>query len=290
MLTVRRCAVLVPLFLACVWAVAVGASAQTADPSKYKVTTRVAKLQVDVAGYVETRLLKDTTSDCFPGERWIQTNRFEFETGGYVNQTITNISGRGFPTTTTSTFSRAAGRTLVEGDISDYKATNYCSGEQQKLDGAPTCTKHAGKLAVALTPGGLPDPDEELAPLNGRPLLLSLKRAGGGKDAVRCIGPGAGQVTGKDTGAAIATTSIVPGISAILPANLDAVKVFAIRRGQRVRRTIVIDGPCRSVKVTVLVPPGRSPDPGALNADGDCRLVGKVVLTLRARPAARRKG
>lgn len=263
----------------------VTAGAATKPPTVPKLKTRIAKLKVDVAGYVETRLLHDTTSDCFPGERWIQTNRFIFETGKFVNLSVTNIAGQGFRTTTTrSSFSRSAGRTTVEGEISDYKTTNYCKGEQQKLDGAPSCAaKNIGKLAVALTPGEAPSENDELTPLSGRPLLLSLKRVGGGRDAVRCFGRGAGQVTGKDTDAAIVTTSFVPGLSVIVPANLDAIKVFDLRAKARLRRAVVIDGPCTNVEVTVVAPPGRSPNPGALNADSDCRLFGKIVVTVRPR-------
>ncbi len=285
MSTPRRLVVLCALIaVGAAGAVSATAATKPPNPATYKIKTRIAKLQVDVAGYVETRLLHDTTSDCFPGERWIQTNTFDFETGRYVNLSVTNISGQGFPTTTTSSFSRNAGRTTKESTISDYKATNYCKGEQEKLDGPPVCApKSTGKLSVALTPGEIPGENDELAPLNGRPLLLSLKRAGSGRDAARCIGPGASQVSGKDTDAAIVGTSIVPGLSVIVPANLDAIKVFNLRAKARLRRVIVIDGPCSNVKVTVLAPPGRSPDPGALNADSDCRLVGKIVLTVRPR-------
>lgn len=266
--------------------VAVTAGAATKRPTTVpKVRTRIAKLQVDVAGYVEKRQLHDTASDCFPGERWIQTNTFDFETGRFVDVSVRNISGPGIPSVVTSTFSKTVGRAKVAGKISDYKATNYCSGEQRKLDGPPTCSATSGRVAVALTPGNIPDPDAELAPLKGRPLLLTVRRVGGGRDALTCLGGSAESLSGPDTDAAIVTLSSAAGVSEILPANLDAVRVFAIRRGRPMRRAIIISGPCSKTQVRVVPPPGSAPAPGALNADGDCRITGKVVLTVRARPA-----
>ncbi len=269
--------------------VALGAtiSAQAAtrppSPSSYKVKTKIAKLQVDVAGYVETRRLKDTTSDCFPGERWIQTNTFDFETGRYVNLSIKTIKAPGVPAITTSSFSKAGGTATVKGAISDYRSTNYCKEAPAKLEGPPTCATNRGKIAIALTPGDVPEDDGELAPLRGRPLNVVIKRAGGGKDPAACTGTGAQSVSGKDTAVSVVGTSPVAAIADILPTGLDTIKVFAIRKNQRMRRAIVIDGPCSKVRVVTTPPPGASPSPGALNADGDCWLTGKVVLTIRSR-------
>ena len=58
-------------------------------------------------------------------------------------------------------------------------------------------------------------------------------------------------------------------------------KVFNLRRNKRLRKVIVIDGPCASVTAGAYAPPAHSPDRGSLNADGDCRLTGKVVLNVR---------
>jgi hypothetical protein len=283
MVTLRRLLVLSALIAAGSAGAASVGTAATPPPSKYKVKTRIAKLQVDVAGYVETRLLHDTTSDCFPGERWIQTNRFTFETGNYVNLSINNISAPGIPSVTTSPFSRVVGTAKVAGAISDYESTNYCNSAPQKLEGAPECRDSSGKIAVALTPGDVPDEEDDLTPLRGKPLSLTIRRAGAGRDAARCFGNGASSVTGKDAKLAVVGTSPLPGIAEILPANLDAIKVFAIRKNQRIKRAIVIQGPCSKVRVTAGPPPGATPSPGGLNADGDCWLIGKVVLTIRSR-------
>ncbi len=46
---------------------------------------------------------------------------------------------------------------------------------------------------------------------------------------------------------AVVTTSFSPGASEILPSGLGAIKVFSLRRNKRLRKVIVIDGPCSSV-------------------------------------------
>ncbi|WP_354701439.1 hypothetical protein DSM112329_01753 [Paraconexibacter sp. AEG42_29] len=267
---------------------AVAVTAAAAPKSKVpKVRTRIAKLQLNVAGYVEMRQLKDTASDCFPGERWIQTNTFSFETGRFVNVSVKNVSVPGYGSVATSTFSPTVGRAKVDSGITAYKATNYCKGTPAKLDGPPTCSSSSGKIAVALTPGEIPEGagEDDPAPLAGRPLLLSVRRAGGGRDALGCLGGGPESLSGPNADLSIVTTSIAPGVSEVLPANLDAVKVFAIRARQTMKRAIVISGPCTKTTVKVVPPPGAAPNSGNLNADGDCWMTGKVIVTVRPRPA-----
>ncbi len=158
-----------------------------------KVKTKVAHLEVDVAGYVETRKLKDTTSDCFPGVTYTQTNRFEFETGRYVPITISNISLPGHDSVMTSRFSKAGGTATVEGLLSGYRTTNYClPTAPQKEPERPKCKKLRGKIAVALTPGGSTINDE-LVTLGGTRLMLSIERRGGGSEDLTCAGAGASE-------------------------------------------------------------------------------------------------
>ena len=77
---------------------------------------------------------------------------------------------------------------------------------------------------------------------------------------------------------------IGPGIADVLPAKLDAVKLFSLRAGRRVRRVTTASGPCDSVTVRVATSgAGASPGPARVNADGDCFLRAKVVLSIRAR-------
>jgi hypothetical protein len=66
-------------------------------------------------------------------------------------------------------------------------------------------------------------------------------------------------------------------------ADLDAIKAFDLCARARLRRAVVIDGACSNVKPTGLAPPGQSPHAGALNVGSDCRLVGKIVVTVRPR-------
>ncbi len=285
MLSVRAAAALLVTCLLGAALSSVPAGAATIpNPSKFKIRTKIAKLQVDVAGYIETRRLTHTVSDCHPGEHYIQTNRFVFETGNYVNVSVKAISAPGLDTVMTSRFSKAVGTAKTAGTVSDYRSTNHCAPSAPvKLPGPPACVTNAGKLAVALTPGDEPAADGDLAPLAGRPLMLSLLRKGGGNQAPTCTGEGAGSISGEDTRLAVVGTSLGPGVSAVLPARLDAIKVFNIRANRRMRRVVVVSGSCRSVSVRVSDPPGGSPNPGALNADGDCWMTGKVVLTLRSR-------
>ena len=88
---------------------------------------------------------------------------------------------------------------------------------------------------------------------------------------------------GVDGDLAVVTTSLAPAVSEILPSGLEFFNLYRMRSGQRVLKVIVIDGPCASVFARVRKPPGPSPKPGALARDGDCRLTGKVVVTVRRR-------
>ena len=191
-------------------------------------------------------MLKDSTSDCFPGVTYTQTNRFEFETGRYVPITISNISLPGHDSVMTSRFSKAGGTATVEGLLSGYRTTNYClPTAPQKEPDRPKCKKLRGKIAVALTPGGSTINDE-LVTLGGTRLMLSIERRGGGSEDPTCAGAGASSVQSVDKNAVV-TTSFSPAATEILPTGLGAVKVFSLRRNKRLRKVIVIDGPCASV-------------------------------------------
>ena len=274
--------------VAVVSAVAGAAQAGAAKiPAVPKVHQKLAKLDVDVAGFVETRALVDTTSKCYPGRSFIQTNTFTFETGDYVRTYIKSISGDGIPTVITSPFSRTVGSATLEGAISDYRLTNYCAPHAEDPEPLPPICpkKRHGKIAVALTAVPLDDTAEgDLTPLGkGAPLMLSIRRTGGGKDRTDCYGKGAQSVTGPDTGTAVVGTSPMPAaVSEVLPTRLATIKLFNLRRHKRLRSVIVLDGPCDAVRASVIPAPGDgSPRPGALNADGDCWLTGKVVLSVR---------
>ena len=259
------------------------ATASAAAPTIPKPPkVKVAKVEIEVAGFVEIRRLVDTTSDCFPGVTYVQTNRFEFETGRYVRTKISNISFPGRDSVITSPFSRASGSATIEGLISGYRTTNYCTLPKAPEPEEPRCDRSGRlKIAVALTPGGIPG-DGDLVGLGGSRLMLSIFRHGLYVDDPSCPGGVAERVRGVDADTAVVSTSLAPGVSEVLPSGVGAIKVFNLGRRERLRRVIVIDGPCRSVRARALMPPGDSPAPGALNADGDCWLRGKVVLSVRA--------
>src|SRR3954451_2697072 len=98
--------------------VLLGAATTSAAPPRVK--TKVAKLDVDVAGYVVTDRLHDTKSDCFPGQRWLQPNEFTFESGRPVPVKLTNVSLPGVDPVTTSSLSNPAGPAVSKGSLSEY--------------------------------------------------------------------------------------------------------------------------------------------------------------------------
>lgn len=273
--------------LAATAAAPAGAATAPQLPKVPKVKTRIAKVQISLTGYVETRLLHDTTSDCFPGERWIQTNRYDFRTGGFRNISMKRITGDGFDPVVTSPFSAPAGSARIAGAISEYRTTNHCAPTAPgPVDPAPDCTETSGKTSISMQEGVVRGAREDgLVPLTQTPLMLAIRRTGGGKDAARCVGPGAAQVSGEDTEKAVVTTSIMPGIPAVIvPSGFSVIKVFNIRPGQRLRKAIVVSGPCSNVALRAVPAPGGAPGPGGLNADGDCFLTGKITYTITPRP------
>lgn len=284
--TIRRFAASLTLLVAL--AALTAATAEAANtPQVPKVKTRIAKVQIKMSGYVETRLLHDTTSDCFPGEHWVQTNRYDFGTGGFVNISMKRITGDGFDPVVTSPFSRAVGTARIEGKISDYRTTNHCPPTAPgKVAPAPECAKTSGKTSISMQEGVVPGAREDgLMPLTQTPLMLAIRRTGGGKDADACVGPGASQVSGEDTERAVVTTSMMPGVPAVIvPSGFSVIKVFSIRPGQRLRKAIVVSGPCSNVSLRAVPAPGGAPGPGGLNADGDCFLTGKITYTITPRP------
>lgn len=284
MFTLRRCA-LVLIAIAVAATAGTGMAAASSAPKIPKIKTRIAKVQINVSGYVETRVLHDTTSDCFPGERWIQTNRYDFASGGFVNVSMKRVTGDGFDPIVTSPFSKRGGSAKIAGSISEYRTTNYCTGEQAKNAPAPVCSSTSGSTSVSLQEGVVPKAgDDDLQPLTSTPLMLAIQRHGGGRDADGCVGPGASQVSGEDTERSVVSTSMAPAVSLVVPSGLSVIKVFGIRPGQRMRRAILVSGPCSNVSLSTVPAPGSAPPAGGLNADGDCFLTAKLSYTITPRP------
>lgn len=259
------------------------ASAATASPSAMDIRTKVAKLDVDVVGYVVSDRLHDTKSDCAPGQRWIQTNEFTFEAGKPARVNLTNVSVPGMDSVMTSTLSKPTGSAVSKGSVSDYSETNYCPPTApEKLGPQPACVRNAGKLRVSLMPGEIPAEQDGLAGLNGRPVSVGLYRSGGGANGDTCIGTPAGSFVGPgDLSAALVSPSMAPGFAAILPAKLDAIRLFNLRRGTTIRRGITAFGPCARVKYGVSAVQGATPPGPTLNADSDCFLRAKILVTIR---------
>ena len=239
-----------------------------------KVQTKT--IQVDLAGYVEVAQLYDTTGRCSPGEHWIQTNRFVFETGTWATLRVSRIPLPGEAPVVTSTASRPQGDATTTGSITDYRATNYCSGEKAKLDGPPACGKNAGKARVSLVPGSLAD--DQLAPLGGQPLLLTIWRAGGGTVPIPCAAAGA-TITNDTFDNTLVTTAIASGPAVSVGANLDDTRIFALKGSKRIRRAVTISGPCDKTTVDL----GGTPGPSRLQKSGDCWYRRRIVATLRAK-------
>jgi hypothetical protein len=242
--------------------------------------TTIVRLQMDVAGYVEARQLHNTKSDCWPGVSYIQTNRFQFETGTWVNSILSNVSTPGTDGIITSAGSKPSGSASTQGLISDWSTSNYCDRPADPEPAQPACAKSNGKIMVGLTEGAI-EMNGDLPTLAGKSLLVTITRVGGAIDPATCIGLQAGSIVGPDAEQSGVTTSYTPGISESLTTGLTAIKVFNLKKGKTLRRTIVIDGPCATVSVKAGSDAAAVPNPGGLNADGDCWMTGKVVFSLR---------
>lgn len=275
------------LALACLAGLLLAAAQATtaATPKKVpKIKTRIAKVQIDVSGYVETRKLHDTTSDCFAGESWTQINRYTFDSGRFVNVNLKRVTGEGFDPIVTSSFS-TAGTANVAGRITGYRTTNNCTGEKGPVRPEPQCSSTTGKTAVSLQEAPLvPVGEDDPTPLRSNPLMIAILRKGGGRDPLECLGAGAQSLTGEAVSTAVVTTSAAPAVSVILPAGISVLKLFGIRRGQKISRAAIVTGPCSRAAVRVVTGAGPSPSPGPLNADGDCQIAGKLRYTIRPRP------
>lgn len=280
-----------PAVAAALLALPTPAGSATRIPGNVK--TRIAKVQITVKGYMEMRKLTDTTSDCYPGESWTQTNRFDFDTRRFVNISLQRVTGDGFDPVVTSPFTIATGAARVAGGITGYKTTNYCTSPPVKNRPEPTCAPvHSGRVKISLQEVQPPaSGDEELTPLSaGNKLQVVVFRTGIGLDDPECVGGGPNSLGGAAAEQSIATTSIAPGVAVALPAGITTIKLFGIRRGQTFHRTAIVSGPCSKPTVRVVPGSGSSPAPGPLNADSDCQFAGKLTYTIRPRPLPKTKG
>ena len=270
------------LVLLCAATVGLSASPASAAAPTKPGGTKTVRVSVDVAGFVEVVTLTDTTSDCYPGIRYRQTNKVTFETGKGATVRLTNVSLPGTDGILTSTFSPPVGSAKVGGSLSDQHTTNYCKGEQQQLPPFPSCTSTAGKVSVSLQNAGM-DVDGDLVGLNGKWLNLAVQRADGENDDPTCMGRGPDQLTGRQTKGAVVSSSFAPSVFLSVPTGIGSIALFTAKKGKRFQRATVFSGPCTSVSLSNHAGSGpAAPDP-VVNADGDCFLTGKVVMTITKR-------
>jgi hypothetical protein len=279
----RQVLVAACLLLSVVIAAQATAATSIPNPSKFKLRTRIAKLEVRTSGQMRIQRLTDTVSDCFPGQHYIQQNTFTFNSGGWLPVRIKTISAPNQNSVTTSPFSPVGGTAATRGEILDYRETNYCKGEQQKLPPVPGCRSSSGRISVALQEldDSSSDP-EQLAGLGGRRLMLAIQRKGGSADPVACLGGGPENLSGHpDAGRATASTSMAPGVGEILPTDLEAIKIFSLRKEKRLKLHITVQGVCSGATIRVSTSGSGSPTLPAPVADGDCTFAGYVDATVR---------
>ncbi len=242
------------------------------------------KLDLDVAGYVEVRQLVDTTDKCSPGVTYTQTNEYTFETGKYLGTRLVHIAVPGTDAVLTGAFSRAAGSANITGGLTGYRTTNYCAPTKKDPEPLrPTCLKTRGKTRVALVPAAKQVFDvDDLVPLDHQRMMLTVLRSGGAWGLGSCSGARAIEIfPSADTSTAYVTTSWHPGVSLVLPTGLGSVKLFNLKKKDRLQRSINLAGPCDSVRVNTLPGSLGGAPAGQLNADGDCWVRAKIVLSVR---------
>lgn len=94
-------------------------------------------------------------------------------------------------------------------------------------------------------------------------------------------GGGADSLSGPDTALAQFTTADASSGGFIAPTGVGSIKLFNLAKGKRIQRSTVVQGPCTRVDVKTFPMSGPAPNPGGLNADGDCWMTGKIVFTIR---------
>ena len=248
------------------------------------VKEKVAKLKIDVAGYVTTEQLKDTTSDCFPGITYHQINTISFETGKPAKLDVHSVSVPGQSTPViTSNSTKNVGRADMSSRVFNLCTTYYCPPTEPDPEPLPpNCSKSQGKIKMSITPGEEPKEEDDLHPLKGVDMILMIMRTGGGSDNPSCAGASAGQVNGPSGGESVLVSASFPGQAQIVPSGFDGPQLFNVKKKAQ-KRSIVFSGPCSKVTLKVYKGSGPAPSQGAVNADGDCYRHGKVVLTVSRR-------
>ena len=273
--------------LAAVTALSTGIAPALADAPSIKIPKlkeKVAELKIDVAGYVTTEKLKDTTSDCFPGITYHQVNSISFETGKPAALDVHSVSlpGKALPVITSNS-TKNVGRADMSSRVFGLRTTNYCPPTEPDPEPLPpNCGKSQGKIKMSITPGEAPKEEDDLHPLKGVDMMLMIMRTGGGSDSPSCEGASAGQVRGPSGGESVLVSASFPGQAQIVPSGFDGPQLFNVKKKAQTR-SAVFSGPCSKVTLKVYKGNGPAPSQGAVNADGDCYMHGKVVLKISRR-------
>ncbi len=250
---------------------------QAAAPA---IRAQSAALEIDVQGFVEVRQLADGTAPCQGGIRYVQTNRFDFDSGAGRRVRLQLLAVPGAATIAASTMSRPAGSADVLGAISDISYTASCPDDGERPT-PPSCTSARGKVAMGLVPTSA----EELANPGGTFLNISVQRVGGGNDATDCQGVSAigdaGTLVGPGTEQGEVNSSMGPGLAVTVPSGISAESLVRAPEGKVMKRWITYSGPCSEVRVTVQKKNVPAPTAPQLVADGDCTMTGRLALTIR---------
>lgn len=245
------------------------------EPTAPQTGTRT--LVLDVTGFVEAKQLTDSTGNCVNGMRYVQRNRFEFDSGAAKKVKMQYIKIPGRASMATTTFSDPSGSADVDGAIEDSSFSFTCPPDSGAPP-LPTCTSTSGKITM----GMLPTSAEALANPGGTFMNIAVQRFGGGTDSSDCQGVSvqgdSGAVVGPGTDNAEITTSLGSGMAINVPTGLSAEALLKAPTGKAITRWITFTGPCSAVKVTVSASDRDAPAPPALTQDGDCTMNGKLRL------------
>jgi hypothetical protein len=240
-------------------------------------------LAITATGFVEVRQLFDSTADCENGLKYTQINRFDFTSQRPRTVRLTGLSIPGRATVATSTFSSAAGSADVVSNMADVIVTRACPPDSPDM-APPVCNSANGKVALGLTPTDVND--RRYANAKATYLNIGVQRVGGANDAPDCQGRAAsgdaGDLVGPGVKQAEVNSSMGPGLAIGVPTEITAQQLFAAKPGKTFKRWITFSGPCSAVIVKVTASEA-TPAEQAPTADGDCTMIGRVVLKVTAK-------
>lgn len=234
-------------------------------------------LTLDVTGFVDAKQLTDSTGNCVNGMRYVQRNRFEFDSGAAKKVRLQVLTIPGRASLATTTFSDPSGTGDALGAIEEPSFSTTCPPDSPNPP-LPTCTSTRGKITM----GMLPTSSEALANPGGTFMNIAVQRFGGSTDAPDCQGVSvqgdSGAVVGPGTDNAELTTSLGSGMALNVPTGISAEELLKAPKGRAIVRYVTFTGPCSAVRVTVSKTDRAAPAAPALTQDGDCVMNGKLRL------------